>query len=291
MAPGAKKKNSNRRTVDNIPDGKKNFKNNFADKPDSISNHSTKEHDIELDQDKRFSKRSVSSNWQKYDEVPSDPHADTTRGKDFEVLLSYSGGSESQLQLQEEKDWEEAVNEKTIALDIKDLVHIVKTVPFHKQLNLPTDIFTESQLARFNSAAESWKKSYTPIYSSKIISGEVENVKTEIPENLDSSLNIIDNSASDDVDEPVPTKLPILLEDKTESIIESLASCLSLKTTFPEKKSALKEEVAKETQSFPDDLDFLLSLNVSLKNPVQQEKQNDSEKTNVDEWLNSFLDD
>ncbi|GBM14202.1 hypothetical protein AVEN_61015-1 [Araneus ventricosus] len=286
MAPGPKKKSFNRRGGENVQDNKK------APKPTVESQ--TKDQDFnpavlndingesDVFQDKKYNKRNVTSNWTKYDEPVTDPHVDTMRGKDFEVLLSYSGGS--QLQLQDEKEWDEAyVSDKSIALDFQDIASILKCIPFHKRINLAEDIFDESQLEKFVSCAEISKTSY----ASKVelpTSMEPEEV-AKVSETLDPDLNIIESYETDTVAENV-TK-PFVLEEKTENIIESLASCLSLKSSVPEK---VVSAPTKPVESATDDLDFLLSLSKTA-NTLKQEKPIVQKQTNVDDWLNSILDD
>ncbi|XP_055926506.1 uncharacterized protein LOC129958234 [Argiope bruennichi] len=286
MAPGPKKKNFNRRGGENIQDNKKTPKPTVESQTKDQDSNSTILNDVtgepDVFQDKKYNKRSVTSNWTKYDEPVNDPHADTMRGKDFEVLLSYSGGS--QLQLQDEKEWDEAyVNDKSIALDFQDMTSILKCIPFHKRMNLPEDIFDKSQLEKFVSYAEISKSSY--ISKVELPASVKPEEFTKMPETLDPDLNIIESYESDTVPENI-TK-PFVLEEKTENIIESLASCLSLKSPVPEKIISTPEE---PVENAGDDLDFLLSLSKTA-NTLKQEKSIVQKQTNVDDWLNSILDD
>lgn len=285
MAPGPKKKNFYRRGGETLQDNKKVPMSNLESQNEKLDSQSANQNEISADtngiQDKKYSKRSVTSNWTRYDEPVRDPHADSMRGKDFEVLLSYSGGS--QLQLQDEKEWDEVcVNEKSIAVDFQDLASVLKCIPFHKRINLTENIFNDSQLEKFISYAENWKSSYasqveTPVSSEQEAVAE----KSEI---MDSSLNIIESYETDNVTD-IFTK-PFVLEEKTENIIESLASCLSLKSPIPEK---LPDSQIKTVENTTDDLEFLLSL--SKSNNPKQEKVSIQKQTNVDDWLNSILDD
>ncbi|PRD34632.1 UNVERIFIED_CONTAM: Cell death regulator Aven [Trichonephila clavipes] len=163
MAPGPKKKSFNRRGGETLQDNKKVSKSNLESQNEKLDSQSTNVNEINSDindiQDKKYSKRSVTSNWTKYEEPVTDPHADSMRGKDFEVLLSSTGGS--QLQLQDEKEWDEVcVSEKSIAVDFQELASVLKCIPFHKRVNLTEDIFNDSQLEKFISYAENWKSSF-----------------------------------------------------------------------------------------------------------------------------------
>lgn len=284
MAPGPKKKSFNRRGGENVQDKNASKPPMESQTKDQGSNSAVLNDSGELDVflDKKYNKRTVSNNWTKYDEPVCDPYADTMRGKDFEVLLSYSGGS--QLQLQDEKEWDEAyVSDKAIALDFQDMASILKCIPFHKRINLTDNIFDESQLEKFISYAEINKSSYT---SNVELPTSMENADVnKMPEMLDPDLNIIESYESDTVTEDI-TK-PFVLGEKTENIIESLASCLSLKSSVPEKVISAPE---KPVDNATDDLDFLLNLSKNA-NTLKQEKPVVQKQTNVDDWLNSILDD
>ncbi|GFS71011.1 probable peptide chain release factor C12orf65, mitochondrial [Nephila pilipes] len=282
MAPGPKKKNFQRRGGEILQDLKKVSKPNLESQNEKLFSESTNLSEISMDtygiQDKKYSKRSVTSNWTKYDEPVSDPHADSMRGKDFEVLLSYSGGS--QLQLQDEKEWDEVcVSEKAIALDFQDLASVLKCIPFHKRINLTEDVFNNRQLEKFTSYAGIWKSSYESQAQPPVSSDQKEVVeKSEI---INSSFNIIESYESDNVTEVVTKQF--VLEEKTENIIESLASCLSLKSPIPIKVS---DSQIKTVENTTDDLDFLLTL--SKSNNTKQEKVSTQKQTNVDDWLNNL---
>ncbi|GFS90879.1 uncharacterized protein TNCV_3027351 [Trichonephila clavipes] len=286
MAPGPKKKSFNRRGGETLQDNKKVSKSNLESQNEKLDSQSTNVNEINSDindiQDKKYSKRSVTSNWTKYEEPVTDPHADSMRGKDFEVLLSSTGGS--QLQLQDEKEWDEVcVSEKSIAVDFQELASVLKCIPFHKRVNLTEDIFNDSQLEKFISYAENWKSSFASKDEVPVSTSEEEAV-TEMSEIVDPSLNIIESYETDNITD-ILTK-PFVLEEKTENIIESLASCLSLKSPIPEK---IPDTQIKAVENTTDDLEFLLSL--SKSNNPKQEKVNIQKQTNVDDWLNSILDD
>lgn len=294
MTPGPKKKNFNRHGGDKVADNRQDSKKKTAPVVESlIGNKSTSissnvgKASSDLIQDSKYSKRTINSNWNKYDEPVIDPHADTMRGRDFEVLLSYSGGLESQLRLQDEKEWDDTcIGEKSITFDLEDLANAVKCIPFHKRINLPADIFENAQLERFNSIAGRQKE----LFESKL--DQPLSVSTEKtfkgPEPVDPNSNIIESYESEEIRD-VPVK-SIVLEEKTENIIESLASCLSLKSLI--QKPEKQPEQVPNNEACADDLDFLLSLSTTTSSiAVKEEEPKEQKQTNVDDWLNSLLDD
>jgi len=288
MAPGPKKKSfhtprnpKNSQVTKN--DKKNNESNTEIDKSVDLNSLPT---DPDISSKSKYSKRSVESNWNKYEEPQIDPHADSKRGNDFEVLLSYSGGSGSQHKLQDEKEWEDdALNMKEISMNLKELICSMKYIPFHERIGIQ-NIFNENQITNFILNSEKWKMSYKP--HSELPTVESKDVKIS----TDSDLGFIEEPDSPELDDYAAVK--IVVQDKTENIIDSLTSNLSFdkfaaKVECDEMKvnEIPPEEKCSETAS--NDLDFLLSLNISSKLSVKEESA--PKTTNVDDWLNSILDD
>lgn len=292
MAPGPKKRNFHTpRNTKNTQPSKGTTDRKSAEPQEEViktvdtnSNVST---DSDISQKDKYSKRGVESNWVKYEEPQADPHADSLRGNDFNVLLSYSGGSGSQLKLQDEKEWDDEFT-NDLSLDIQDLVCAMKCIPFHERIALK-NVFDDKTIMNFVSVAKNHEMSYKSLS------------KSEIPENKASKelhvepvLDIMEEQGSiESDDDSVPIKT-ITVQDKTEDIINSLASNLSFKT-FSEKVDEKSPESPvtenKNQEAASNDLDFLLSLNISSKIPAKEESSSVAKSTNVDDWLNSLLDD
>lgn len=291
MAPGPKKRNfhtpRNTKNTETLKsaDKKCTESQDKVIKHEDISNNLSSDSDVS--QKDKYSKRGLESNWVKYEEQPADPHADSMRGSDFNVLLSYSGGSGSQLKLQDEKEWDDEFT-KDLTLDIQDLVCAMKCIPFHKRIGLK-NVFDDKTIMNFVSVAKNHEMSYNS-QSKSVVSNS--NIIKEI--NVEPVLNIVEDQdllETDDDSMPIKT---VTVQDKTEDIINSLASNLSFKT-FTEKiddEKSSESIIAENTkpESASSDLDFLLSLNISSKIPVKEESSV-VKNTNVDDWLNSILDD
>lgn len=289
MAPGPKKKSFHTpRNVKNTQNVKNSDKKPIESNNDTgkiIENTGSLIIDSDMGDTKKYSKRSVESNWNKYEEPQSDPHADSMRGNDFEVLLSYSGGSGTQHKLQDEKDWEdECLNMKDISLNLQDLVSSMKCIPFHERINLHS-VFSEKHIMNFISSAEKWKKSSK--LQSKSLLSDVQDHKLPSTEPI---LNIIEEPDLVE-DDDFPDVKSFVVQDKTESIINSLASNLSFKN-IPEKEEVKESPLEeKKSEATSNDLDFLLSLNISSKLSNKAGNTEAAKSTNVDDWLNSILDD
>ncbi|KFM65102.1 Cell death regulator Aven, partial [Stegodyphus mimosarum] len=285
MTPAPRKKNSHKReTGDNQQTCKKNFKSNsetnVIENKDTVSiqeicSDTSKE-------GKKYAKRTVESNWFKYEEPVINPLADQMRGVDFEVALSYSGGSESQLQLQNEKDWDDINSyEKYVAIDFQDLALAIKCIPFHKRFNLPEDIFNEQQISCFCASAAGSRK----LYKTNLSNVEKNPVEIQPVE----SQNLIESCEAEEIEDNITR--PFTIEEKTGSMLESLASTLSLKNWAQDKTDNINIKPKEETPKAADDLDFLLSLSITPKSVVNDEKVIEKKSPNVDDWLNSILDD
>lgn len=286
MAPGPKKKGfQTQRNAKNYQNSITNEKKNSESPEPNKTTDSN--HGLIIDSDvtdsKKYSKRSIQNNWVKYEEPPTDPHADSTRGKEFDVLLSYSGGAGSQVKLQDEKDWEdESLNLKEITLNFQDLVGSMKCIPFHKRINVE-NVFDDKHIMHFESCAGKWKECYKLQSESQI--SEPKDV--EVP-SVDLDLNIVEEHDSFESDDIILVK-NFTVQDKTENIINALASNLTFKE-LPEKEEAIPVE-EKKPEAVSNDLDFLLSLNISSKVSANVESAEVSKTSNVDDWLDSILDD
>ncbi|XP_054714255.1 uncharacterized protein LOC129223904 [Uloborus diversus] len=284
MAP--KKKNFKKGTHETLPD-KKNVKLNIETSKSSDTHEKYVAPSKEEFQ--KSGKLPLNSNWDRYEEPKLDPHADKMRGDDFDVMLSYSGGSNSHLQLQDEKYWDEELKDDKdhLALDFDALQAALKCIPFQELVGLPDNIFDESQLTNLYDCANKGVLAYkNRIYP------EFKKVQSKLPE-LVKNLNIVENAEESDV-EVVPRR-NYGIEDSTENYIASLTSSLSLKSWGKDISNDTSAQTIENPPKQSDDLDFLLSLSIpstSVTSAPNSEKVVETPKTtSVDDWLNSILDD
>ncbi|XP_054910434.1 cell death regulator Aven [Poeciliopsis prolifica] len=94
-----------------------------------------------------FSRRTLESNWDRYEaseRVEEDDGTPTQRGTDFHVLLESAGDSFTQFRFAEEKDWEMdpfAANQvSVVSLDLQALAQSLQQVPLHRRLNLEAEL-------------------------------------------------------------------------------------------------------------------------------------------------------
>lgn len=274
MTPGPKKRSTNKKSRQGKQGSENVINSELLSKNSECQLNATELSPILDDTSSKYSKRTIQSNWEKYNEPVLDKYGDTKCGEDYETAISSSGGFASVLQLQDETYWDETSDqEKCIAIDFNDIAFALKCIPVTKRLNLPSDIFDSDQLSKFESAANYNKK----IYSSKFEQNVQSQKLNEVNLTTDISVSIED-------DDDIIVK-PCKIKEATENIIESLTSCLSLKSKA---KEVAENTVSPEASKPVDDLDFLLSLSIPSKTPTQEQKGGTD--TNVDDWLNSILD-
>ncbi|CAH1790904.1 unnamed protein product [Owenia fusiformis] len=127
-------------------------------------------------QAKVFKRRELVNNWEKYElPVESEPEL---RGKDFSEALAEAGDSLSQFRFQDEKDFNESLEDgggasdlpKFLSINMVDLTGAIKSVPIHERLGLDTGLFDESTLQLMNDEA----KMYAPSTQGAILNNTPE---------------------------------------------------------------------------------------------------------------------
>ncbi|KAJ7371053.1 hypothetical protein OS493_028216 [Desmophyllum pertusum] len=116
---------------------------------------------------KQFSRRNVSSNWDRYGDFEdiSDEEDSTTdilkRGEDFNVLLERSENPASEFRFQSEKDWDQEDDSSTtqntssaLEIDFGTLAASLNCVPLHKRLDISADGIHPDVLKEFELNAD-----------------------------------------------------------------------------------------------------------------------------------------
>lgn len=110
-----------------------------------------------------YGKRSLASNWDKYDLPPSDGDGDEEgsgmTGEDFNYVLQHASTSDALLRLRAEKEWDEAqtlVSEDNtmFAVDLEALEAAVAAVPLHKQLDIEPKFLNVSHVFKIFLSAD-----------------------------------------------------------------------------------------------------------------------------------------
>ncbi|GCB62218.1 cell death regulator Aven [Scyliorhinus torazame] len=106
--------------------------------------------DVEIKEDfhqpNEFSRRKIVSNWDRYktEEKEHEDGNESSRGTDFNVLLSSAGDSFAQFRFAEEKEWEvEVPSSKQISplfVDCQSLAHSLQELPLYLRLNVEAEL-------------------------------------------------------------------------------------------------------------------------------------------------------
>ncbi|XP_077522811.1 apoptosis and caspase activation inhibitor isoform X1 [Amblyomma americanum] len=200
---------------------------------------------IEPTCDPQFRKRGISSNWSRYDEpVEVETEYNRKRGEDFDLLLSLSAGASAHFRFKEQQDWQDEPAEisEFLSIDCDTIVQALHTIPLHKRLDLPEDIFPAKVIEEFNAEAAAEKERYEAFLQT----GKREvNKVPDVGESLKSSLQAAIAAAAAARPKPKP---------RDDDLDELLESCLSLKS-----KPAEADNLEKKRED-DKNLEFLLSL-------------------------------
>lgn len=200
---------------------------------------------IEPTCDPQFRKRGITSNWSRYDEpVEVETEYTRKRGEDFDLLLSLSAGASAHFRFKEQQEWQDEPAEisEFLSIDCDTIVQALHTIPLHKRLDLPEDIFPAKVIEEFNAEAAAEKEKYEAFLQTG--KRQVKKVP-DVGESLKNSLQAAIATAAG---KPKP-------KPKDDDLDELLESCLSLKP-----KSKLVEAGNSEKTEDDKNLEFLLSL-------------------------------
>lgn len=129
--------------------------------------------DPSIDQDHKYVRRNISSNWTKY-EIPSSDEAGSSEdealtGQDFHLALESAGGADSLFQLRSEREWDDdrdpmsSFSNQYFALDLHDLEAAISCIPLHEKIDLSPSILDQETLLveRLTEKAEMYSKMYS----------------------------------------------------------------------------------------------------------------------------------
>ncbi|XP_013772722.1 uncharacterized protein LOC106457818 [Limulus polyphemus] len=274
----------------------------------------------------KYSRRKITSNWNRYEKSTCDNEIEETyqqKGEDFEVILGFSGDSSSQLRLQDEKEWDEDVNEQpdldllNIHCDI--LASTLKCIPLHKRLGLSEESLTLELISRFQQVAdcnkssrkENPKNAHKSRLATKINRDEInKNFSKKLKEPVNNASNSSTGKSEADVSEQKNSKfknmdatenLSLSKNVKSERHLLQSLSALSLDTAETSNSAKavpartelnISKTKDKERSSLTtakdddDDLEFLLSLSTPSNSSIFS--VNNSKKTSPNIASSSF---
>jgi len=117
----------------------------------------------EEEEDPKYAKRNITSNWTKYELPSSDEEDDSTQsmtGADFHYVLASAQGADSHFRLKSEREWESQadsvgeLSQEFFSLDLSELEKSVSYLPLHQQICLAQEEFDTDLLDRLLKKAE-----------------------------------------------------------------------------------------------------------------------------------------
>ena len=111
-------------------------------KLDNIPGASSVSDKVFNEKDPKYAKRSVTSNWTKY-EIPSDDeNQDTATGPEFQFVMEKSAQASDHLMLSSEKEWQKeqeimSNDNEHFALNLKNLETALDCIPLYELLEVP----------------------------------------------------------------------------------------------------------------------------------------------------------
>lgn len=125
----------------------------------------------------KFSRRKLTSNWEKYEiKTEEDPHLGITqKGESFEKLLKSAGASNSQFRFKDETFWEDDVSDlptNWITIDLKGLADSLDSLTLCQKLNLSKEHFTNDQIKFMRVETKEYSKSVSGSSQVNISQGE-----------------------------------------------------------------------------------------------------------------------
>ncbi|KAJ8309445.1 hypothetical protein KUTeg_014319 [Tegillarca granosa] len=283
-----------------------------ASNSQKLTSSSGSDSEEEITQHKTYSKRKIVSNWDRYDIPTTEEDKIEHRGEDFTKLLHSAGDAVSQFRFQDEQGWEEedintSFGSEFLSIDINNVASSLDCLPLYDRLGLDKNLFSEKQLVKLDKVAEQNKEFYKPSVFTSTSS------KTE--------LLLSPTSSTDDAVDFKTIKIssenvkdPRLNSDKSDYNV-----------TLDNDKSNIDKSKLDIVDSVEDELDFLLSLDKPADNSdkgdnsqtatshidIEQKKKKDnvvaleigtkqdkppakeikSETDDLEDWLDSVLDD
>lgn len=175
-----------------------------------------------LKETKKFSKRQIFSNWEKYDEPIPPVIEEEISNSDFDLLLQQNISGAGHFKFKSEQQWEnESVtfNQELFTLNLEQLSAGLECIPYYKRLNLPRDLFSEKEVQRMENAAKTQEKFYE-----KLLNGEIDKAK----ENVNSSFM---GKLKECIAEPLAVNPKFSLENHNQEISSADTGEIMIKET------------------------------------------------------------
>lgn len=212
----------------------------------------------------KFSRRKLTSNWEKYEiQNEEDPHLGITqKGESFEKLLKSAGASSSQFRFKDETFWEDDVSDLPttwMTVDVMALADSLDSLTLCQKFGLSKEHFTDDQLKFMKVETE----------GSKAVSGS-------------SQIKLLNQRENSNSVTPSKTEGNELNQCLTREMITSEQSLDTLASSNNDSPHSCIND---------QELDSLLSVETVEKSPnLKHSEAVDETADELEDWLDSVLD-
>jgi len=281
------------------------------------------------EEDPKYAKRNITSNWTKYELPSSDEEDDSVQsmtGADFHYVLASAQGADSHFRLKSEREWETPkenvgeLSQEFFSLDLSELERSVSCLPLHQQICIAPEEFDKDMLERLVKKAEAARggsiataAETEEVISQKIIDilniGKKDTPKELLTEEIKDSITApIVGKVNDDQIEQEQTRIDqqeTLRQEppkNTSDLVAPLGQRANRRQRGTKSVSSKKESENHSGVDEDKDLKFMDNLDKD-KNANKDDLEAEpaasivpvtivSEETkNLEDWLDDFLDD
>ncbi|XP_045163175.2 cell death regulator Aven-like [Mercenaria mercenaria] len=298
---------------------------------DSKAQHSDKNIKVKVEEteevNKHYGRRKLVSNWSRYEDYSDSETEDDIplqRGEDFNKLLAQAGGAATQFRLKDEEEWNTESLGSTatavLAVDFENLAHSLDCIPLHERLGIDDHVFTEEQLNEMKAHSAENEQKYraaadviktddkmkamdrsenTGSNSSKVIrkpgSSAIENNDTKKTSDIPTQNMTVDkvNMKNDKVQNKLENKQKN--KDFAKQEVEELEDDLDMILSFGDTNDKKVEPVYKVDRIIDKDakvkIEKVNAVDMECVSKAKEKKGHDKGKENLEDWLDSMLDD
>jgi len=331
----AKEKNKATQAVQKQPKEEATVASNFegvAENADKLISEANKRYlegeSLQDEEDPKYAKRNITSNWTKYELPSSDDEDDSCQsmtGADYHYVLASAQGADSHFRLKSEREWETAaentgeLSQEFFSLDLSELEKCVSCFPLHQQICISQEEIDKDIRDRLLKKAEAAKGGSldTAAEAEEVISQKIIDIlnigKKDIPkelltEELTESVTVSNVCDVNDLEnEHGQSRTENQEPSYEEHIKQSFDQAVPLGQRANRRQRGIKNSLSKKESDNPSglnedkDLKFMdnLDKDMNAKNDFEAEPASSivpvtivSEETkNLEDWLDDFLDD
>lgn len=223
-----------------------NKKTELTKQPSTSASHFTRSNDTQIESENEtnsFNKRTLTTNWSKYEETDPIDDSEQLGAADFENLLVTPASVGSHFVFNTERNWENNIEATStyFKLNVTDLSRTLSSVPFYERQGYAAELFDSAEIREMDKKArqmqQTLRKNSNTLVKPKQKSLDKENASPEVVLNVETPMP--DKTALTNLTQPIDDtdELNALLEFTVHPISSitkvPLESIANLKITTP----------------------------------------------------------